>query len=69
MKMGCCKMVFLAFVAAAWPGVFQVIADPAAPTSGCVQCHTDVKQLIRLSWEVERVRGKPTVSAEIEGEG
>lgn len=39
------------------------------PASGCVRCHTDVKKLIRLSWEVERVRGKPRVSAEIEGEG
>jgi hypothetical protein len=37
--------------------------------SGCVQCHTDVRRLIRLSWEVERVRGKPAVSALTEGEG
>jgi hypothetical protein len=37
--------------------------------SGCVQCHTDVKKLIRLSWEVERVRGRPAVSALTEGEG
>jgi hypothetical protein len=37
--------------------------------SGCVQCHTDVKKLIRLSWEVEKVRGKPKVSALTEGEG
>jgi hypothetical protein len=39
------------------------------PTSTCVQCHSDVKKLIRLSWEVEKVRGKPKVSAENEGEG
>jgi len=39
------------------------------PTSTCVQCHTDVKGLIRLGWEVEKVRGKPKVSAENEGEG
>jgi hypothetical protein len=37
--------------------------------SGCIQCHTDVKKLIRLSWEVERVRGKPAVSAQTQGEG
>jgi len=40
-----------------------------APTSTCVQCHTDVKKLIRLGWEVEKVRGKPQLSAENEGEG
>lgn len=39
------------------------------PVSGCVTCHTDVKKLIRLGWEVERVRGKAPVSAETEGEG
>ncbi|MDJ0782408.1 MAG: hypothetical protein QNJ22_10575 [Desulfosarcinaceae bacterium] len=38
-------------------------------SSGCIACHTDVKQLIRLSWEVEKIRGKPTVSALTEGEG
>ncbi len=40
-----------------------------APTSTCVQCHTDVKKLIRLGWEVEKVRGKLQLSAENEGEG
>lgn len=45
-----------------------VPGQDAAP-SGCVKCHTDVKKLIRLGWEVERVRGKPATSAENEGEG
>ena len=40
-----------------------------APASSCVTCHTDVKKLIRLGWEVEKVRGKARVSAENEGEG
>ncbi len=40
-----------------------------ASTSSCVTCHTDVKGLIRLGWEVEKVRGKARVSAENEGEG
>ena len=47
---------------------FASAADDDA-MSGCVQCHTDVRRLIRLSWEVERVRGKPAVSALTEGEG
>jgi hypothetical protein len=37
--------------------------------SECVKCHTDVKGLIRLGWEVEKVKGKPAASAETEGEG
>lgn len=45
------------------------LASQEAPTSTCVQCHTDVKKLIRLGWEVEKVRGKPQLSAENEGEG
>ena len=45
------------------------LAGPAPPASTCVQCHTDVKKLIRLGWKVEKVRGKPRVSAENEGEG
>jgi hypothetical protein len=45
------------------------LAGQELPTSECVQCHTDVKKLIRLSWEVEKVRGKLKLSAENEGEG
>ena len=45
------------------------LAGPASSASTCVQCHTDVKKLIRLGWEVEKIRGKPRVSAENEGEG
>lgn len=45
------------------------LAAQEPPTSECVQCHTDVKKLIRLSWEVEKVRGKPKLSAENAGEG
>jgi hypothetical protein len=35
----------------------------------CVKCHTNVKGLIRLGWEIEKVKGKPTSSREIAGEG
>lgn len=45
------------------------LAGRASSPSTCVQCHTDVKRLIRLSWEVEKIRGKPRISAENEGEG
>ena len=36
--------------------------------SECVRCHTDVKGLIRLGWEIEKVRPE-TKSAETSGEG
>jgi hypothetical protein len=35
----------------------------------CVKCHTNVKGLIRLGWEIEKVKGKPIESQEIAGEG
>lgn len=35
----------------------------------CVICHTNVKGLIRLSWEVERLRPKKAQSTETSGEG
>jgi hypothetical protein len=47
----------------------SVPAGQSVPVSTCVQCHTDVKKLIRLGWEVEKVRGKPKISTENEGEG
>jgi hypothetical protein len=37
--------------------------------SQCVVCHTDVKKLIRLSWEIEKIRPKQGQSAETSGEG
>lgn len=50
-------------------GLAVPLAAQEVPQSQCIQCHTDVKKLIRLGWEVEKVRGKPAVSAENEGEG
>ena len=37
--------------------------------SQCVVCHTNVKKLIRLSWEIEKIRPKQSKSAETSGEG
>ena len=36
--------------------------------SQCISCHTDVKGLIKLGWEVEKVKPKKK-SAETAGEG
>jgi hypothetical protein len=35
----------------------------------CIICHTNVKGLIRLSWEIEKLRPKKAESAETSGEG
>lgn len=45
------------------------VAEKAAAQSQCITCHTDVKKLIRLSWEIEKIRPKPEKSVETSGEG
>jgi hypothetical protein len=58
-------------------GVFTVVlqandetpGDASSAQTQCVVCHTNVKGLIRLSWEVEKLRPKPARSAETSGEG
>jgi hypothetical protein len=67
LKAGLPGWAYLAAVAVF--GLAHPLAGQETPTSTCVQCHTDVKKLIRLSWEVEKVRGKSQLSAENEGEG
>jgi hypothetical protein len=51
----------------------EVTADALQATpsdsSQCIHCHTRVKGLIRLSWEVEKRHPRPAQSAETSGEG
>jgi hypothetical protein len=35
----------------------------------CIRCHTNLKKLIRLCWEVEKIKPKSKGSAETSGEG
>jgi hypothetical protein len=45
-------------------------SDAAPPASNqCVACHTDLKGLIRLCWQVEKIKPRPKASAETAGEG
>ena len=37
--------------------------------SQCMQCHTNLKKLIRLCWEVEKIKPKAGDSSETSGEG
>jgi hypothetical protein len=42
---------------------------PPAGGSTCIDCHTNVKQLIRLCWKVEALKPKRSMSKETSGEG
>ncbi len=35
----------------------------------CVDCHTNLKQLMDLSWKVKNIKPKTAVSKKISGEG
>jgi hypothetical protein len=41
----------------------------AEAKSECIACHTDLKELIRLSREIEKIRPGPSKSAETSGKG
>ena len=51
--------------------VFSSVATLHASQSPsqCIQCHTNLKKLIRLCWEVEKIKPQAKGSAETSGEG
>lgn len=40
-----------------------------ADENECVKCHTNLKRLMDLSWEVKKIKPKKKLSKEISGEG
>ena len=40
-----------------------------AAENECVNCHTNLKKLMDLSWEVKKIKPKQKLSKEISGEG
>jgi hypothetical protein len=40
-----------------------------AAENECVNCHTNLKKLMDLSWEVKKIKPKQELSKEISGEG
>ncbi len=50
-------------------GTVAVHSGSNPATSQCIRCHTDVKGLIRLGWEVAASRPASPISPETEGEG
>jgi nitrate/TMAO reductase-like tetraheme cytochrome c subunit len=43
--------------------------QPGNPQSSCIECHTNLKKLIKLIWKIEEMRPKSQKSEEISGEG
>ena len=64
-----------AMMVVAFVGLMHDETGPAAlegdgiKDSQCRVCHTDVKKLIRLSWEVEKIKPSRKQSSETSGEG
>jgi hypothetical protein len=48
------------------PGLYS---QPDQTRSQCVQCHANLKKLIRLCWEVEKIKPRTKTSTETAGEG
>lgn len=68
------KIKSLILSGALFLGISALLDNPLATADSvskneCVKCHTNVKGLIRLGWEIEKIKGKPTASREIAGEG
>ena len=63
--------VWLAAVLAMAATAQRVCSSDAvtSASSQCVACHTRLKPLIRLCWEVEKVKPAAKASAENAGEG
>ncbi len=57
-------MAFFAVSALLGLTIVYAKAEIAEAKSECVVCHTDMKRLIHLSWEIEQVRPKLDKSAE-----
>lgn len=49
--------------------LFTTMVAAQEEKSQCVNCHSELKQLIRLCWEVEKIRPRPPASEENSGEG
>ena len=63
-------IVIFAIVAFLGPARGYAKAEAAEAKSECIACHTDVKNLVRLSSEIEEIRPKLGKSAaEAAGEG
>jgi hypothetical protein len=63
----CCLVPSLSVGIDLWEEM--AIAKEVNSKNECVRCHTNVKGLIRLGWEVEKVKPKQGKSTKTSGEG
>jgi len=66
-------LIFVSFVLLS---LFLMRLTPIVSSAGtittdseCINCHTNVSKLIRLGWEIEKIRPKPAKSAKTSGDG
>jgi hypothetical protein len=63
------RLVLIAVLTMAPEVTADALQSTPSDSSQCIHCHTRVKGLIRLSWEVEKRHPRPAQSAETSGEG
>jgi len=64
--LSCCALISVSMV----PWIHQSLsAAGEGGSSRCIDCHTNLKKLIRLCWKVEALKPKPLKSEETSGEG
>jgi hypothetical protein len=61
----CCALISVSIV----PWSYQNLSEAGEGGSRCIDCHTNLKKLIRLCWKVEALKPKPLKSEETSGEG
>jgi hypothetical protein len=65
-----CLRNYLICILCLFPFSWPLLAGQAKENkSQCVNCHTNLKQLIRLCWEVEKIKPKVQASDLTSGEG
>jgi len=62
-------IVFLLVLLIALTPKTSMVKETPANKNECVKCHTNLKKLLLLSVEIEKIRPKPAKSAETAGEG
>lgn len=63
----CCCLFAAIFLISLTPRIS--LEEEITTESQCVICHTDLSKIIRLSWQIEKIRPMPGKSAETSGEG
>jgi len=64
--LSCCTLISVSMV----PWTYQSLSEVGEGVSSrCIDCHTNLKKLIRLCWKIKALKPKPLKSEETSGEG